>query len=133
MKYARIIVLASAWAVLITCRSADAQFRSIHTVTQDVTTLVLGDASTTHVSTVDACANVVVSWTAGTDADSYRVQVRQGAGSWTDLYTETANQVMITDTTGYATGVLIEYRVFARNARSNWESSTPAISNSLTC
>lgn len=109
-----------------------AQFTSAATATPSVATLLLGDPSSTSAATTNACVGVTVSWTAASNADSYRVQVKNGAGAWTDLYIETANVTQVTDNTGYL-ATSVSYRVFSRDASSDWEGPTPAGSAPLAC
>ena len=109
-----------------------AHFSSAAPAAPTVSTLALGDPDTASASTTDSCATITITWTAATNADSYRVQVKQDAGAWTDLQTETANVTQIVDPSG-RTGVTVTYRVYSRHASSDWEGAAAATSAPLAC
>lgn len=111
---------------------ADAHFDSSATAAPSISSLTVGNPGSATAATTDGCATVTISWTAASVADAYRVQYSADSGAWTDLVVETGNVTQITDTLGHP-GATITYRVYGRDADSNWEGSTPAVSNSLTC
>lgn len=110
-----------AWAALQDSRAAKSS----------VTSGTLGAPSSVTTTTSDACATISVSWTAGTNADYYVVQVKVGAGSWTVLNSGTGNVTTITDTTGY-TSTSVQYRVISRLSGTSWHGG-PATSASRSC
>lgn len=131
----RLCAVAAALATLplaVGVNVALAQFSSSASATPSVTTLTLGNPASASSATTDGCVNITISWDAASNADSYRVQVKQGTGAWTDKFVETANVTQIIDSTGYA-ATSVTYRVFSRDASSDWEGPTPAVSTALTC
>jgi hypothetical protein len=116
----------------ISAAVAVAQFSAAANATPGVTTLALGNPGTASAATTDGCTTVTIDWTSATSADSYRVQVKKGVGAWNDLYLETANVTQATDATGH-TATDVSYRIFSRDANSDWEGPAPAVTNTLAC
>lgn len=113
-----------------------AAFTSSTTATQSLATLLLANpASSTATITTQgptACTAITVSWPAAANADAYRVQVREDGGGWSDVVTETGAVTSIVDSATHS-HVDVEYRVYSRDAGSDWEGTTPAMSNLVTC
>ena len=103
---------------------------------QTLATLQLGNPSGASAvkttSSATACTAITLTWTAAASADAYRIEVRENAGAWTDLVTETGTVTSWVDATTH-THADVEYRVHARDASSNWEGTTPAAPALVTC
>lgn len=128
----RTIIALAALTVTISVIPARA-FASFSTNTgavQDIQTLLLQPPAMAFAATEDACARVTISWT-DSGADSYRVEVREGAGPWTDM-ASTGEATSIEDTAGHA-ATQVTYRVFSRDSQSGWESEFAAESGPLDC
>jgi hypothetical protein len=113
-----------------------AAFSSTTSDSQTLATLQLGNATGATASSTSSntttCLTTSISWSADPAADAYRVQYREGGGAWIDLVTETGNVTTVSDSLGH-TDTTVAYRVYSRDAGSDWEGTTPAVSNSLTC
>jgi hypothetical protein len=113
-----------------------AAFTSAATASQTFATLQLGNpasaTATITASSASACTSVTVAWPAAASADTYRVQVRENGGAWGDLVTETGAVTSYVDATTH-THADVDYRVYSRDASSDWEGATPAATSTITC
>ncbi len=129
---ARIAIATTLIVCALACTGvAWAALQNSHASVLSVSSGSLGAPSSVTAITSDACATIAVSWTAGTNANDYVVQVKVGAGSWTVLDSGTGNVTTITDTTGY-TATSVQYRVTSRLTGTSWHGG-PATSASLSC
>lgn len=125
-----VIALICSLLLLASGGVAFAAFTAAVSAGQTVSSLSLDNPGSATATTADDCATIDVSWGPASNADSYRVQVKQGAGAWSDL--GETDLTTLSDTTSYW-NTTVYYRVFSRHAASGWEGTTPATTTGLTC
>lgn len=113
-----------------------AAFSANASASQSLATLQLGNPPSASASitgsTSTACTSITITWGAATSADTYRIEVRENGGPWSNLVLETGAVTSFVDT-AVRTHAEVEYRIHARDADSDWEGSTPRQANLLTC
>ncbi|MCW2962665.1 MAG: hypothetical protein JWM90_3052 [Thermoleophilia bacterium] len=122
-------------AVVLAALPATSVFASFTTharVAQSVQSLTLHPPASVSVTTPDACGLVTVSWAANSDADGYRVQIREGSGPWDDAATVEGDVTSIEHAAGHVVAN-VTYRVYSRDTQSGWESETATESSTLAC
>lgn len=108
-----------------------AHFASSPSSALQVSTLALGAAADATATTNDACANVAVSWTKATGAESYGVEVRRDLGTWTVLVADAGDVMSVSDATSSGSAQ-VEYRITPLHVASGW-SGPASITALLAC